>query len=105
MSSYAWTINGRTYDTAAPLPVSLGQRVRMVLRNDSMMWHPMHLHGHTFQMHTSDGSGARKDTTIVRPMQTVTVDFNADNPGRWMLHCHNAYHAEAGMTTRLEYRL
>jgi FtsP/CotA-like multicopper oxidase with cupredoxin domain len=49
MSSYAWTINGRTYDTAAPLPVSLGQRVRMVLRNDSMMWHPIHLHGHTLR--------------------------------------------------------
>jgi FtsP/CotA-like multicopper oxidase with cupredoxin domain len=45
-----------------------------------MMCHPMHLHGRTFQMHTSDGSGARKDTTIVRRMQTVTVDFNADNP-------------------------
>ena len=58
------------------------------------MWHPMHLHGHTFQL---ADHGARKDTVIIKPRQTIVFDFEADNPGQWLTHCHNAYHAEAGM--------
>jgi FtsP/CotA-like multicopper oxidase with cupredoxin domain len=50
------------------------------------------------------GGGARKDTVIVRPMQTVVVDFDANNPGLWAAHCHNLYHAETGMMTSLSYR-
>jgi FtsP/CotA-like multicopper oxidase with cupredoxin domain len=69
--------------------------------NTTMMWHPVHLHGHTFAV--GDG-GARKDTAIVLPGQTLTADFDADNPGRWMVHCHNVYHAEGGMMTLLGYR-
>ncbi|SFR24878.1 Multicopper oxidase [Lentzea waywayandensis] len=65
-----------------------------------MMWHPMHLHGHTFQL----PGGPRKDTAIVLPGQTVVCDFDADNPGQWMVHCHNTYHAEAGMATTLGYQ-
>jgi FtsP/CotA-like multicopper oxidase with cupredoxin domain len=103
MGTYVWTINGQTYDHTVPLKVSQGQRVRLTFSNQTMMWHPMHLHGHTYQVLTSDGSGPRKDTTIVLPMQSVSVDFQADNPGQWMLHCHNAYHAQAGMMTRLDY--
>ena len=61
------------------------------------------LHGHTFQLGSAGGSGARKDTVLVPAMGSVDVDFAADNPGKWMVHCHNAYHAEAGMMTRLEY--
>jgi multicopper oxidase len=62
------------------------------------------LHGHTFQVIKPAGNpGPRKDTVIVLPMQTLTVDFVADNPGEWMLHCHNAYHQEAGMMTSLSY--
>lgn len=69
-----------------------------------MMWHPMHLHGHTFQVIKPDGSaGPRKDTVIVLPMQRLTVALVADNPGLWMLHCHNTYHQRAGMMTRLNY--
>jgi FtsP/CotA-like multicopper oxidase with cupredoxin domain len=67
------------------------------------MWHPIHLHGQTFQVRTDSGSGPRKDTVIVPAMGTVTVDFVADNPGQWALHCHNIYHAEAGMVTVLSY--
>ena len=71
------------------------------------MWHPMHLHGHTFQvLLASEGEvrrGPRKDTLIVLPKQQVTVALVADNPGDWMLHCHNAYHQEAGMMTTLDY--
>ncbi len=104
MSSYVWTINGRTYDDTVPLTVDKGQRVRLTFENSSVMWHPMHLHGHTFQLGRPAGSGVRKDTAIVLPMRSLSVDFDADNPGRWMLHCHNAYHAEVGMMTRVDYR-
>jgi FtsP/CotA-like multicopper oxidase with cupredoxin domain len=64
----------------------------------------MHLHGHTFQVVQADGRrGPRKDTLIVLPKQKLTVALVADNPGEWMLHCHNAYHQEAGMMTTLDY--
>ncbi|AUM19242.1 MULTISPECIES: multicopper oxidase family protein [Rhodococcus] len=101
MSPYRWTLNGRAFPDAAPLAVAQGQRVRMRFRNMSMMFHPMHVHGHTFALVSG---GARKDTVTVRPMQTVEVEFDADNPGQWALHCHNAYHQEAGMMTTVSYR-
>ena len=101
MTSYRWTINGETFPDAAPLPVTAGERVRLRFVNQTMMFHPMHLHGHTFGL--VDGS-ARKDTVIVRPMQALEVDLDADNPGQWAVHCHNIYHAETGMMTTLSYR-
>jgi len=58
------------------------------------MWHPMHLHGRSFQR---ANNGTRKDTVIVRPKETVTFEFDADNPGQWIAPCHTAYHAERGM--------
>jgi len=104
MMSYNWTINGRPFADAEPLTVTQGRRATLTINNMSMMWHPMHLHGHTFQVLNSDGSrGPRKDTVIVRPMQRLTVALIADNPGEWMLHCHNTYHQEAGMMTSLNY--
>ncbi len=66
----------------------------------SMMVHPFHLHGHTFSLR---GHGTRKDTVLVRPMQRVVLELDADNPGQWAAHCHNAYHAEAGMMTTFGY--
>jgi FtsP/CotA-like multicopper oxidase with cupredoxin domain len=101
MAPYRWTVNGNTFPDAAPLPVKQGERVRLRLSNRTMMFHPMHLHGHTFAV--VDG-GARKDTVIVRPMQSLDVDLDADNPGQWAAHCHNIYHAESGMMTTLSYR-
>lgn len=101
MGSYRWIINGKTFTESTPLPVSQGQRVRLRYSNRTMMFHPMHLHGHTFQV---AGGGARKDTVIVRPMQQVDVDFDADNPGQWVTHCHNIYHAESGMMVTVSYR-
>lgn len=104
MMDYVWKINGRTYDNTDPLTVTEGQHARMTFSNHTMMWHPMHLHGHTFQVLRPDGSfGPRKDTLAVLPMQSMTVDLVADNPGSWMVHCHNGYHMDAGMMTRLEY--
>jgi FtsP/CotA-like multicopper oxidase with cupredoxin domain len=101
MAPYRWTINGKTFADSEPLPVSEGERVRLRFTNMSMMFHPMHIHGHTFAL--VDG-GARKDTVIVKPMQAVEVDFDANNPGQWAAHCHNIYHAETGMMTTLSYR-
>lgn len=98
-----WTINGRTYDDTEPLTVRAGETTRLRLRNASMMSHPLHVHGRTFQLGPAGGAGPRKDTILVPPMVGFEVDLLADNPGRWMVHCHNAYHAEAGMMTRLDY--
>ncbi|BBY63805.1 multicopper oxidase family protein [Mycolicibacterium helvum] len=104
MMHYDWMINGRPYDQTVPLTVGRGQHATLTFTNASMMWHPMHLHGHTFQVIKADGSpGPRKDTVIVKPMQTVAVKLVADNPGIWMLHCHNGYHMDAGMMTTLNY--
>ena len=104
MVGYQWSINGRAFPDRAPLMVQQGQRVTLAFENATTMWHPMHLHGHTFQIVRPDGSlGARKDTAIVLPMRTLTTTFIADNPGEWMLHCHNTYHQEAGMMTSIDY--
>lgn len=101
MAPYRWTINGKAFPDSDPLPIQAGQRVRLRFQNHSMMFHPMHVHGHTFAL---VNGGARKDTVIVRPMQTVEVDFDANNPGQWATHCHNIYHAETGMMTTLSYQ-
>lgn len=105
MDKYDWSVNGVRFDmenpTATPLLIRAGQRVRLDFVNETMMWHPVHLHGHTFQV---AGGGPRKDTTIVLPKQTVSVFFDADNPGQWLLHCHNAYHGEAGMMALVAYQ-
>jgi len=103
MDSYTWTINSRTYRDREPLQIRAGENVRLRLRNRTMMFHPMHVHGHTFQVRGENGAGARKDTMIVLPMETITVDLVADNPGQWFVHCHNIYHGESGMMTQLSY--
>jgi len=101
---YRWTINGRTYGKDSPFVVDIGERVRLDFVNRSPMFHPMHLHGHSFAvLDRAQRAGARKDTVIVRPGETVRVDFDADNSGDWMLHCHNAYHQEVGMMTSVYY--
>lgn len=106
MAAYVWTLNGRVYGQDRPLMVASGQRVELVMANRTMMSHPMHLHGHTFQVVAIDGrrfDGARRDTVLVPPMRTVTVAFDADNPGKWAFHCHNLYHLRAGMMTTVQY--
>lgn len=104
MGRYNWAINGTPFSLTDPMrsayQVRQGQRVRLEYVNTTSMWHPMHLHGHSFQI---GASGPRKDTAIVLPGRTLTVDFDADNPGRWLTHCHNIYHAEAGMMAVIGY--
>ena len=104
MAKYVWTINGEPYSKTNPLHVRQGQRPIITFDNQTMMYHPIHLHGHTFQLIKPDGTpGARKDTVVVLPKQKIDAALVADNPGLWMLHCHNTYHAYAGMQTRLDY--
>ncbi|QYJ05415.1 multicopper oxidase family protein [Nocardioides panacisoli] len=98
-----WLINDQTYDPDEGLPVRTGQRVRLRLRNASMMFHPVHLHGHTVQVRGRDGGGPRKDTVLLLPHQELEVEFDAVNPGQWLTHCHNLYHGETGMKTVLSY--
>ncbi|MFC3495803.1 multicopper oxidase family protein [Glycomyces rhizosphaerae] len=101
MDEYDWAFNGTPHDLDNPYAIEEDERVRLRFVNDGHMWHPMHLHGHTFAL---AGTGLRKDTAIVLPGQTLEVDFDAVNPGRWMVHCHNLYHGEAGMMAVIGYR-
>ena len=104
MVQYNWTINGKPYSETEPLHIREGERPTITFDNPTAMYHPIHLHGHTFQVVKADGSpGARKDTLMVLPKQKLLAVLVADNPGVWMLHCHNTYHQEAGMQTRLDY--
>jgi len=106
MQPYVWSIDGRTWENHRPLKVSEGQRVVVEMVNQTMMAHPMHLHGHHFQVVGIDGKaidGAVRDTVLVPPMATVTVAFDAGNPGRWPLHCHNLLHMATGMMTEVVY--
>ncbi len=101
---YTWTMNGKTYDPPHDgYPVKAGSRVRIRYRNTSKMFHPMHLHGHTFQVVGPQGPLARKDTVLVAPLATVQIDLQTNNPGRWITHCHNTYHLDAGMATFISY--
>lgn len=106
MMAYRWGNDGRVFDDRVPLEVQRGQRVEITMLNETMMSHPMHLHGHHFQV-VGIGfarlSGAMRDTVLVPPMERVTIAFDADNPGDWPLHCHNLYHMAAGMMTTVRY--
>lgn len=102
-AKYDWTINGKPYNPDDGLPIRDGQRVRVRFENKSSMFHPMHIHGHTFQILGRNGRGPRKDTAIVLPGEALEVDFDANNPGQWLTHCHNAYHGESSMMTVLSY--
>ncbi len=104
MKKYDWGIDHEPYNPDTLHEVERGERVRLVVINATHMWHPVHLHGHTFSLAGVDSSGARKDTSIVLPHTKLVADFDADNPGLWMLHCHNIYHSESGMMTTLAYR-
>ena len=107
MSKYIWSINGVAWDPQVPpLPIAKGERVALVMTNSTGMPHPMHLHGHRFQVVEIAGmplAGAVRDTVRVPPGQRVVVVFDADNPGTWAFHCHMLYHMEAGMFQTFRY--
>ncbi|RRJ34027.1 multicopper oxidase family protein [Halocatena pleomorpha] len=94
-----WLIDGQAYPDADSLHIREGEHVRVSMTNRSPVIHPMHLHGHFFQV-----KNAVKDTVVVPGhMGQVTFDFVADNPGSWLFHCHNLYHLEAGMARVVQY--
>lgn len=101
MGQYVWTIGGQAYPNAEPIRVKLGQRVRFRLQNMTTMPHPMHLHGHFFRVGQYP-QGTLRDTVLIDPMQEITIDWVADNPGHWAFHCHHLYHQETGMMRIIE---
>jgi len=106
MSPYAWTINGASYPNRNSLNVKEGERVELVISNTTGMSHPMHLHGHVFEITEIDGqkiAGAKRDTILVPPKSTIKAVFDANAPGVWAYHCHILYHLATGMFTVLKY--
>jgi len=106
MRPYSWALNGQYWPQIEPLMLRKGQRVEIELVNQTMMPHPMHLHGHAFQVIAVDGrpiTGAVRDTVLVPPRGNLRFAFDADNPGRWAFHCHNLYHMATGMLTEFRY--
>jgi FtsP/CotA-like multicopper oxidase with cupredoxin domain len=106
MASFVWGINGKAYGEDTPLMVRQGERVELVMQNRTNMAHPMHLHGHRFQVMAIGerrSPGALRDTVLVPVGTSVTVAFDADNRGKWAFHCHNEYHMAAGMMTSVQY--
>ncbi len=107
MAAYIWSINNIAWDKdVPPLPIAAGERVELVMINRTGMPHPMHLHGHQFQVVEIDGKrfpGAVRDTVLVPPGRRVVVAFDANNPGLWAFHCHLLYHLDAGMFTTFLY--
>ncbi|HBT67500.1 multicopper oxidase family protein [Agrobacterium tumefaciens] len=101
MQSYVWGMDG-----ASDMRTRQGERIEITMRNASMMAHPMHLHGHHFQVTNVNGtaiSGAVRDTALVPPGETLTFVFDASNPGKWPLHCHHLYHMATGMMAYVTY--
>jgi CopA family copper-resistance protein len=99
MERYMWGFDGKKYsDAMAPIEFNYGERLRFTWVNDTMMEHPMHLHG--MFMELDNGQGAfkpRKHTIILKPGERLSVEITADAPGLWAFHCHILYHMEAGM--------
>jgi FtsP/CotA-like multicopper oxidase with cupredoxin domain len=102
MQPYVWAIDGATWGNHRPVLARTGERVELTFHNMSMMAHPMHLHGHAFQVVGLNGrrvAGALRDTVHVPPMSMVTVALDAGETARWMLHCHHMPHLSTGMMT------
>ena len=98
MERYMWSFDGQKFSDAKPLHFRHGERLRIVLVNDTMMPHPIHLHGMWSEMESPNGEfQVRKHTIMVQPAQRITYLVNADAPGNWAYHCHLLYHMEAGM--------
>lgn len=106
-ADYVWGLNGKpSLQHETLFGVRLGERIAVMMHNMTSMSHPMHLHGHHFQVIDIDGqkiAGALRDTVLVPPKAQVTIAFDADNPGNWAFHCHHLYHMNAGMMGAVAY--
>ena len=115
MSGYLWSMANEYYPElyvpegdASPLQIRYEERVRVRFTNTTMMYHPMHLHGHFYRLLSKPGAwdethAPLKDTVAVGPGERIDIEFYADNPGRWFFHCHNLYHLAAGMAREVNY--
>lgn len=98
MNGYVWSFDNKTFSEARPIDIRQNDNVRMTFVNDSMMDHPIHIHGFFARVRNDGGNlGPQMNVIMVPVGKTVIVEFNADTPGDWMMHCHIAYHMEAGM--------
>ncbi|MET0532727.1 MAG: copper resistance system multicopper oxidase, partial [Steroidobacter sp.] len=103
MERFIWSFNGQKFSEAEPLRFNLGERLRITLVNDTMMTHPIHLHGMWSEIETPQGEfQVRKHTVMVNPAQRISYAVTADAVGRWAYHCHLLYHMEAGMFREVE---
>lgn len=103
--NYRWTINGRAHGEHTPFDVKQGERIEMTFMNPTSMMHPMHLHGHHFQVVGIGGRrypGPMRDTVIVPTHNPITIAFDANLKGSWFLHCHHLYHMATGMMTEVK---
>lgn len=104
MERYVWHINGKAIHEDRTLEIKEGEIVRYTFVNDTMMHHPMHLHGHFFRVINKNGDlSPLKHTVDVPPHGSRTIEFYANEPGEWMLHCHNLYHMKTGMARVVKY--
>jgi FtsP/CotA-like multicopper oxidase with cupredoxin domain len=98
MERWVWGFDGKKFSEAGPIALRLGERVRFVLVNDTMMEHPIHLHGFLFSIENGqEGRLPLKHTVNVKPAERLSFVFTADTPGYWAFHCHLLYHMESGM--------
>ena len=98
MNRYVWSLNNKVISEADKILIKKGENVRIILYNGSMMRHPMHLHGHDFRLLNGQGDYAPlKNIVDIMPMETDTLEFNANAEGDWFFHCHILYHMMAGM--------
>jgi len=97
MAPYVWKINNQAYPKADQIAIQKNYLIQFQFTNQTMMPHPMHLHGHFFQLDTGTGRGPMKDTVLLDPMQKMKITWVSDNPGLWAFHCHNVYHQAVGM--------
>ena len=106
MWRYVWSINGKVLSKADKIKVDSGEVLRITMTNNTMMHHPMHLHGHFFRVINQQGNySPLKHTVDVPPMQTVTIEFLADEVGDWFFHCHVLYHMMSGMARVFSYNI
>ncbi len=105
MNRYVWTVNNKTISESDKIKVKAGENIRIIITNNSMMRHPMHLHGHFFRMVNGQGDYAPlKNVLDIMPMETDTIEFNASEKyGDWFFHCHILYHMMAGMGRIISY--
>ena len=98
MDRFIWSFDGQKFSDSTPVHFRHGERLRIVLVNDTMMNHPIHLHGMWSELESPEGEFlVRKHTINVQPAQRITYRVTADAPGHWAYHCHLLYHMEAGM--------